>query len=573
MLSDERINLDVANATAYEDLVAAIEGSDGVLSLLLAVCDDPQVREATIRQYEAELQPTILPYRIEMPRMDPSLRRVIAEKIAQEPYLQDGGRAVLTVTGAEGLSFLRLGDDKSEQDTFLGYLQWTREALRSFQYPIVLWVTSQLLSKLSRKAPDFWSWRKDVFRFVSKKTETVSSQNIEPLRPVFESLGLQNVTEDDSIPLEDLRILIAKTEAQLGNNHNDKLLATLYSRIGQICANRMAQGESIQYGAELQEALDYFHKAAEIQIALGLETDLAISLDWQGSLYRSQGQYAKAESRFVQSLEILERRLGVDHLSVATSLNNLAGLYKIKGYLGKAEPLYLRSLQIIENQLGADNPSVATSLNNLASFYESQGRYGEAEPFYISSLEIIERHLDAENYPSVALILNNLAGLYSSQGRYSEAEPLFVRSLEILEHQLGSDDPSVATILNNLAGCYESQGRHSEAELLYVRSFEIDERSYGTDHPDVATDLNNLAGLYRIQGRYSEAEPLHIEELRILSQLSKKPGFEHPNLKPSLQNFYRFVAQVMQEGRQAELSNHPVTQAFLKQLQSDTDAS
>jgi tetratricopeptide (TPR) repeat protein len=529
MLSDERVDLDVANATAYEDLVAAIEASDGVLSLLLAVCDDPQLREATIRQYEAELQTKILPFRIEVPRAEPSLRRAIAEKIAQEPYLQSGGRAVLTVVGAEGLSFLTQGDEKSEQDRFLGYLQWTREALRAFQYPIVLWVTSQLLAKLSRKAPDFWSWRKDVFRFDSKKTATVSSQEIEPLRPVFESLGLQGVTEDDSIPLEDLRQLIAQTEERLGDDRNDKLLATLYNRIGSICASRIEQGESIQYQLELQEALDYFQKAAEIQTALGLETDLANSLGWQGYLYKLQGRYSEAE------------------------------------------PMYVRSLEIKERQLGADHPDVATSLNNLALIYAYQGRYSEAEPLYVRSIEIKKRQLGAD-HPNVANSLNNLAGFYKSQGRYSEAESLCVRSIEIMERQLGADHPDVATSLNNLAEIYRTQGRYSEAEPMYVRSIEIKKRQLGADHPDVATSLNNLAGLYKSQGRYSEAESLYIEGLRILSQLNENQGFEPPNLQNSLQNFHSFVAQVIQAGRQAELSDRPITQALLKQLQSDADA-
>jgi tetratricopeptide (TPR) repeat protein len=571
MLSDERVDLDVANATAYEDLVAAIEASDGVLSLLLAVCDDPQLQEATIRQYEAELQPKILPFRIEIPRTEPSLRRAIAEKIAQEHYLQSGGRAVLTVVGAEGLSFLTLGDEKSEQDRFLGYLQWTREALRAFQYPIVLWVTSQLLAKLSRKAPDFWSWRKDVFRFDSKKTATVSSQEIEPLRPVFESLGLQGVTEDDSIPLEDLRQLITQTEARLGDDRNDKLLATLYERMGSICASRIEQGESIQYQAELQEALDYFRKAAEIQTALSLETDFATSLGWQGYLYESQGCYSEAESLYLRSLEIKERQLGADHPDVATSLNNLAALYQSQGRYSEAESLYVRSLEIRERQLGADHPNVAASLNNLAALYRLQGRYSEAEPLYVRSLEIWERQLGAD-HPSVATSLNNLALLYASQGRYSEAEPLCVRSLEIREHQLGTDHPDVATSLNNLAWLYTSQGRYSEAEPFYVRSLEIWKRQLGTDHPNVASSLNNLAELYCSQGRYSEAEPLYIEGLRILSQLSEKSGVEHPNLQAGLQNFQSLVAQVIQAGRQAELSDRPETQALLKQLPSNADA-
>jgi tetratricopeptide (TPR) repeat protein len=614
MLSDERIDLEVANATAYDDLVAAIDASDGVLSLLLAVCDDPQLREATIRQYEAELQPKILPYRIEMPRTEPSLRRVIAEKIAQEPYLHKGGRAVLTVTGAEGLSFLTLGEEKSEQDTFLGYLQWTREALRTFQYPIVLWVTSQLLAKLSRKAPDFWSWRKDVFRFVSKKTETVSSLDIEPLRPVFESLGLQHVSEDDAIPLEDLRQLIVQSEARLGNDRNDKLLATLYARIGRICAIRIEQGKSPQYQTELQEALDYFRKAAEIQIALGLENDLSDSLNWQGCLYESKGLYDEAEPLFVRALEIRENQLDSEHPDVAASLNNLARLYESQGRYDEAESLFVRSLEVRQRQLGEDHPHVAVSLSNLASIYQSQGQYNEAETLYRQSLQINGQQLGAD-HSNFAASLNNLAGLYELQGRYEEAKPLLIRSLGITEQQLGSDHPNVAVCLHNLAELYRSQGsynqaeelhrqsleiwerqlgmnhpnvagslnslaflyqtqgRYDEAEPFYLKSLEIKKRYLNADHPDVGICFNNLAELYKTQCRYGEAEPLYIEALRILTQLSEESEFEHPNLQTGLENFCGFLTQVMQEGRQAELSNHPATQALLKQLQSDAEAS
>jgi tetratricopeptide (TPR) repeat protein len=538
MLSDERINLEVANATAYEDLVAAIEGSDGVLSLLLAVCDDPQMREATIRRYEVELQPKILPYRIEMPRTDPSLRRVIAEKIAQEPYLQEGGRAVLTVLGAEGLSFLTLGDEKSEQDTFLGYLQWTREALRAFQYPIVLWVTSQLLVKLSRKAPDFWSWRKDVFRFVSKKTVTVSSQAMEPLRLVFESLGLQSVTEDDSIPLEDLRQLIAKTESRLGHDRNDKLLATLYSHMGRICASRIEQGESIRYVAELQEALDYFRKAAEIETALGLEAELATSLGWQGHLYQSQGCYADAELLYRQSLEIREHLLRSDHPDIAQSLNNLATLYISQGRYVDAEPLFIRSISICEQSLGLEHLNVSTSLNNLAELYRNQGRDVEAEPLFIRALSISEKHLGADHL-DVAINLNNIALLFISQRRYAEAEQLLIRSLAIREQQLGTDHPAVAVCLHSLAELYHNQKRDVEAEQLLIRSLSISEKHLGADHPEVAACLNSLATLYYSQKRFPEAESLFS---RSLSIWEKQLGADHPDVAVSLNNLAVFYS-------------------------------
>jgi hypothetical protein len=82
-----------------------------------------------------------------------------------------------------------------------------------------------------------------------------------------------------------------------------------------------------------------------------------------------------------------------------------------------------------------------------------------------------------------------------------------------------------------------------------------------------------VAALYESQGRYAEAEPLYIKGLRILNQLSGQQEFEHPKLQTCLQNFYVFLIQVLQEGCQTELSDHPTTQTFLKQLQSDADAS
>jgi tetratricopeptide (TPR) repeat protein len=295
--------------------------------------------------------------------------------------------------------------------------------------------------------------------------------------------------------------------------------------------------------------------------------NVAASLNGLSLLYRSQGRYSKAEPLRLRCLEIEKKTLGENHPQFATSLNNLAGLYRSQGRYSEAEPLFVRSLSIRKQQLGQDHPDVAQSLNNLAELYRTQGRYSDAEPLFVQSLEILEQQL-GKNHPNVATSLNNLAELYRTQGRYSDAEPLFVRSLEILEHQLWADHPDVASSLNNLAELYKSQGRYSEAEPLFVRSLSIKEQQLGPDHPDVATSLNNLAELYRTQGRYSEAEPLYVGGLRILMELRKQQGFDHPNLQTGVKNFLIFIAQVLQESQQSLLSKHPLTQAAIAQLQN-----
>ncbi|XQQ06402.1 MAG: hypothetical protein EDM05_56175 [Leptolyngbya sp. IPPAS B-1204] len=194
---------DNLNQNAYDDLLTAIETSTDQLALLIAVCDDPIQRQEIIQRYETELAPSHRTYRLSMARSQPSLKLAIQELLEMES-LQQGDRAVITVVDIERLSFLGWDEEKSQQDQFFGYLQWTREALREFRFPIVIWVTYQILNRLSRKSPDFWGWRKGVFCFVSRTKAAIPAGE---MRAIFE-LGLEQVTEETLLPLADLQALI-----------------------------------------------------------------------------------------------------------------------------------------------------------------------------------------------------------------------------------------------------------------------------------------------------------------------------------------------------------------------------
>ena len=95
MLAIKSINLGEDNQKVYDNLIVAVEASDGVLSLLLAVCDEPQLQDQIIQRYSAELQPKIRPYQVLLYRKEPSLREAIAEVVKKDSYLQSGeiGRA------------------------------------------------------------------------------------------------------------------------------------------------------------------------------------------------------------------------------------------------------------------------------------------------------------------------------------------------------------------------------------------------------------------------------------------------------------------------------------------------
>ncbi len=320
------LDLTIQNEDSYEDLLVSIEASEGILSLLIGVCDDNDFRERIIARYEAELQPDVRPYRVTLARGEPSLSAAIAQLVQGDEYLRQGGRAVLTVTGIEQFYFLKLGAKRSEQEIFFGYLQWTREAMREFPFPIVLWVTHQIQASLSKKALDFWSWRKGVFWFVCKRTSAVPSREIADLRFTIEERKLLGTDEDDSsfIPLEDLQELIRQTEQQTGDKSPS--LATLYARMGQIYRRRLDEGESQDYQKEQALAIEYCCKAIELQKELNLEIDLAASLNNLAALYKSQGRYNEAEPLYLQALNIRERRLGLDHPHTVTVRENLEAL-------------------------------------------------------------------------------------------------------------------------------------------------------------------------------------------------------------------------------------------------------
>ena len=512
-------NLHSQNQDNYDDLLVSIEAGKDILNLLIAVCDDSDCRDRIISDYEAELEPDIRRYRVELARGEPSLRSAIVNLVEQEAYLQQRGKAVITVTGVEKLRFFKqFGESRSEQEVFFGYLQWTREALRDFPFSIVLWVTRQIEVLISNESPDFWGWRKGVFRFDTKKNAAVSKTEFEPFRLLIKG---NNREAPSLISLEDLQDLIARTEQKKGLQ--DPSLASLYASMGKIYHRRIESGEWENFQQEYELAVDYFKKASALQQESDMELELSSSLNYLAELYRSQGRYSEAE------------------------------------------PLYLQAVEIDRRAIPEDHPSLAICLNNLGGLYQSQGRYSEAEPLYKQALKIDQR-LFRGDHPSLATDFNNLAGLYQSQGRYSEAEPLYKQALEIGRRFFGADHPDLPTGLNNLAGLYQSQGRYSEAEPLYKQAVEIDRRLFGADHPILATHLNNLAQLYYSQGRYSEAEPLYLQAVEILR--SKLPE-NHPNVLTVWKNYVRLWREGISKGDFTfeQLQEHPFGEQLLAELQ------
>ena len=95
----------IDNEESYTDLVMAIEFSNpDRVSLFIAVCDIDRVQQETIEKYTEQLSPDFRAYQVNINHQHLSVSRLVSELIEQESYLQNAGKAVISVVGATGLS-------------------------------------------------------------------------------------------------------------------------------------------------------------------------------------------------------------------------------------------------------------------------------------------------------------------------------------------------------------------------------------------------------------------------------------------------------------------------------------
>jgi tetratricopeptide (TPR) repeat protein len=519
------------NEDAYEELVTVIESSEGTLALLIAICDSRTLRTQIIERYEQELLPDIYTARLQLNQKEPSLRAAIDNWLTANPWVKEQRRQiVLTVTGAEELLWLNLradDEDATQLDKFYGYLQWTREGLREFPYPIVLWVTRRILRTMSRKSPDFWSWRRGVYRFVGD--EAVGMQPVgrmpEPER------SLPDESDDFGLALADVQELIAQTEAKQGKDAVS--LATLYDRLGQAYVRRIERGEAEDLEREKELAIASFQKALELEEQFGLVADRLGTLQRLGKFYYSQALYHEAIAFHEESLQIA-RELG-DRNGEAHSLIELGMDYHLLGEYPQAIKFHQQSLEIFR-QIG-DRNGEAKFLNTLGNDYHTFGQYSQAINFLQQSLEI-SRQIGDREIESVSL--NNLGNVYYSLEQYPQAIEFHQQSLEI-SRQIG-DRHGESSSLSNLGNIYRLVGQYHQALESHQQSLEIS-RQIG-DRRGEAASLSNLGNAYYSLAQYPQATELHQLSLEIFRQLGDRSN-EARSLD-NLGNDYRSLRQYLQ---------------------------
>ncbi|MEM1308633.1 MAG: tetratricopeptide repeat protein [Cyanobacteria bacterium P01_H01_bin.153] len=494
-------DLEAANQYELRKLVLSIEAQPQQLGLLLAVCDDRNLQARLIDDYEVELEAAgLITRQVRLSHQRPSLKAALTELVEQEPALQTGDPAVVTVLNAGELLGVRLTEEKSEQEKFFFSLQWTREALLQFNFPIVLWLPDDVATRLAQRAPDFWSWRSGVFEFAADPPNFLATVLPDDPQPLMMSAAEEPTDTDSQIPIADLEQQI---DTLTEFSSESPLLTTLHNTLG----------DAYQREYRYQDALAHYQQALTYAQTHQDEAGQANSLRKLGNVLNVYGRSARAIPYYQEAIALYQQLEDVN--AEAITLNQLGIAYSALGQYQQAIKFQQQSLKIareIHNRHGEAN-----SLGNMGVAYRSLGQYRQAIDFHQQSLKIAR---EVEDYRGEANSLGNLGNAYRELGQYQQAIEFYQQSLKIAREI--DDHQGAAAALGNLGIACHALGWSKQAIKFYQKTLEI-AREIG-DRQSEANSLGNLGLAHRKLGQYQQAINLHQQHLKIAREIGDRKG-------------------------------------------------
>jgi tetratricopeptide (TPR) repeat protein len=266
----------------------------------------------------------------------------------------------------------------------------------------------------------------------------------------------------------------------------------------------------------LSHALVATHYAQEERVA---EPAAGILLMHAGSYLERRGEYTAARVLLEQSLALVKKARGPDHIEVAWVLNALGYLLQEQGELAAARRSHKCALAINEAQLKPRDADIGMTLNNLGRVLYLQRNLSGARRYLERALTISKAAAKlGPDHPEVASILNNLGLVLHCEGELAEARRAHQSALAIKEAAappFGPNSPSVGNTLNYLGVVLRDLGELSAAEKAHRRALAIFKDRLPPNHPDLATTLDNLGVVLRDLGELSAAQKAHQRALAI----------------------------------------------------------
>ncbi|HLH38940.1 MAG TPA: tetratricopeptide repeat protein [Bryobacteraceae bacterium] len=233
------------------------------------------------------------------------------------------------------------------------------------------------------------------------------------------------------------------------------------------------------------------------------ENDLSIA-----DAFESLGSIVLVEGRPDEAYALLRRALWMDEFAgddarIAEALGEIGLALMSLHQPARAEPVLRRSLSLYEKTKGADSIEAARISNSIATLEDSQHQYQKAERDLRRALPAFERALGPNN-PMVAAVLDNLFAEMAAQRRASQGEPFLARAVRIMDN-LQSELPPLLQIRANQAAFEAIAGNLRESTRIFEEVIAAEQRVFGASHPEVARTISVYSGVLKRMHKNKEA--------------------------------------------------------------------
>lgn len=136
------------NTNAFRQLMRSIVYSRGQFCLILACCNHPVIRQEVTQQLHQQC-----PFHLREILLERSVTTLYSTIQTELGTEQPEALMVYGLESVEALNQLLIATDA------------VRDEFRKFSFPLVLWVTDEILRKLIRIAPHSFSWASTGIKF------------------------------------------------------------------------------------------------------------------------------------------------------------------------------------------------------------------------------------------------------------------------------------------------------------------------------------------------------------------------------------------------------------------------
>ena len=253
-----------------------------------------------------------------------------------------------------------------------------------------------------------------------------------------------------------------------------------------------------------------FRHALELHRLAGEEAGAEVANIVQnlGSVLEARGEFEESVRLKRESLQMIERSLGVEHPMYYQVTNNLGLVLQLRGDLVGAERHYRQAVTGLERRLQADHPALANPYSNLGKVLLDLGRRDQAELY----IEAAARIGSADPDPSFSTAGQqiNLATLRREQGRFAESTHLYEQARSFLGEHLGAEHAAVARLDSLIGQVLRLQGDDLAAANVLERVLTIQARSSPRDRA-LAESRRHLGGVLCDRGEF-ERGPALVEQ-------------------------------------------------------------